>query len=88
MKKRREIVTSLLKPLPIEYKEPDGAFYIFFKLKGGISGEEFVEQMLKKHRVALTPGSGFGNYPQFIRLSFCRPEEELREGVARMREIL
>ena len=88
MKKRRELVTSLLKPLPIEYKEPDGAFYIFFKLKGGISGEEFVEQMLKKHRVALTPGSGFGNYPQFIRLSFCRPEEELREGVARMREML
>ena len=88
MKKRCELVTSLLKPLPIEFKEPDGAFYIFFKLKGEMYGEEFVEQMLKKHLVALTPGSGFGKYPQFVRLSFCRPEEELREGIARMRELL
>ena len=88
MKKRCELVTSLLKPLSIEFKEPDGAFYIFFKLKNGMSGEEFVEHMFKKHLVALTPGSGFGNYSQFVRLSFCRPEEELREGVARMRGML
>lgn len=88
MKKRCELITSLLKSLPIEFKEPDGAFYIFFKLNSRMAGEEFVEQMLKKHRVALTPGLGFGNYPQFVRLSFCRPEEELREGVARMREML
>lgn len=88
MKRRRDLATSLLKPLPIEFTEPEGAFYIFFKLNGGLRGEEFVEQMLKKHQVALTPGSGFGNYPQFVRLSFCGPEEELREGVARMREML
>jgi len=88
MKKRRDLIISLLKPLPIEFREPEGAFYIFFKLRGEMRGEEFVEQMLEKQRVALTPGSSFGNYPQFVRLSFCRPEEELREGVARMREML
>ena len=87
MKRRRDLATSLLKPLPIEFTEPDGAFYIFFKLNCGLCGEEFVEQMLEKHQVALTPGSGFGNYPQFVRLSFCGREEELREGVARMREM-
>ncbi|MEM1994135.1 MAG: aminotransferase class I/II-fold pyridoxal phosphate-dependent enzyme [Nitrososphaerales archaeon] len=88
MKRRLETVLTLLKPLPITFKEPDGAFYIFFKLKDPISGEEFVEQLLKKHHVALTPGSSFGRYQSFVRFSFCRPEEELREGVARMREFL
>ncbi|MFN3622216.1 MAG: pyridoxal phosphate-dependent aminotransferase, partial [Nitrososphaerales archaeon] len=88
MRKRLETALTLLKPLPITFKEPDGAFYIFFKLKNQISGEEFVEQLLKKQLVALTPGSGFGRYPSFVRFSFCRPEEELREGVARMREFL
>ena len=87
MKKKRDLITSLLKPLPLEFREPEGAFYLFFKLNNGMRGEEFVEEMLKRH-VALTPGSSFGNYPQFVRLSFCRPEEELREGVARMRELL
>jgi len=87
MVKKRDLITSLLKPLPLEFREPEGAFYVFFKLNNGMRGEEFVEEMLKRH-VALTPGSSFGNYPQFVRLSFCRPEEELLEGVARMREIL
>ena len=88
MRRRRDLVTSLLKPLPIEFIEPDGAFYVFFKINGEIRGEEFVEKMLKRQQVALTPGSSFGNYPQFVRLSFCRPEEELREGISRMRGML
>jgi len=88
MKKRCEFITSMLKSLPVEFKEPDGAFYIFFKLNSEVNADAFVEQLLRKHLVALTPGSGFGNYPQFVRLSFCRPEQELREGVARMRELL
>jgi aspartate aminotransferase len=88
MRRRRELIASLLKPLPLEFREPDGAFYVFFKLKGGMGGEEFVELMLRRHQVALAPGSGFGDYPHFVRLSFCRPEEELREAVARMRELL
>jgi len=88
MKERCRLITSLLKSLPVEFKEPDGAFYVFFKLSRGENAQEFVEQLLREKLVALTPGSGFGDYPQFVRLSFCRPEEELREGVARMRELL
>lgn len=69
---------------------PKGAFYIFANITGtGLSSEEFCERLLDEKRVVTVPGSGFGPKGEgFIRLSYATSEEEIREGLDRIKEFV
>ena len=46
-------------------------------------------ELLQQHYVATTPGSAFGPAGEgSIRLAYCRPEEEIQEGIKRIGEYL
>ncbi len=49
------------------------------------SSLELAERLLEEAGLACVPGEGFGR-PGFLRLSFARPEEELREGLRRLQD--
>jgi aspartate/methionine/tyrosine aminotransferase len=54
--------------------------YVFPKIPN-MDDMTLVERMLERG-VAVAPGSGFGeSYKQFIRISACRPTEELGKGL-------
>ena len=71
---------------------PQGGFYAFPNLGRYLGREipttlELGRRLLEDKHVAVVPGEGFGA-PGYVRISFARPLEELREGVRRIAEFL
>jgi len=67
--------------------EPRGAFYAFPSIKEtGLSSEEFAKRILWEGKVAVVPGSAFGETGEgFVRLSYATSMENLEEAVRRMK---
>lgn len=94
MKGRLKFLSARLKEMSLRFVEPDGAMYAYPQLPSG-GGEmiiqddmDLVEKLLEKG-VAIAPGSGFGDsYKKFVRISACRPEKEMEEGLAVMAAVL
>ena len=65
----------------LDFVMPDGAMYLFARVnKEGFDGVKFANHLLEKG-VAVAPGQGFGEYKNFIRISACRDEKTLKEGM-------
>jgi aspartate aminotransferase len=71
----------------LEYYRPDGAMYLFPRIKSGETGERFAERLLGKG-VSVTPGSAFGDYEDFFRISLGQPDETILQGISRIGELL
>jgi aspartate/methionine/tyrosine aminotransferase len=67
--------------------EPGGAFYVFPRIEvPGLSAKEVADSLLAEEGVAVLAGTAFGAQGEgFLRLSFANSQDELREGVARIR---
>ncbi|WP_421778030.1 pyridoxal phosphate-dependent aminotransferase [Gardnerella sp. KA00747] len=86
-KKRRLVMEGLADCDALQMVEPQGAFYAFVDVRPtGLSSQEFSRKLLEEAKVAVVPGEAFGAEGSgFVRLSYAGKEEDLREGVARMR---
>lgn len=69
----------------VKFVEPEGAFYLFFKVRG--DDVKFCERLLEEKKVALVPGSAFLK-PGFVRLSFATSIERLTEALDRIEDFL
>lgn len=87
---RRSWLVPALGRIPgIECDPPDGAFYTFPSVRG-LFGREGIKNsldvaryLLDEARVAVVPGSAFGD-DDYVRISYATSMEQLREGVARI----
>jgi aspartate aminotransferase len=88
--RRRGIVMDLLSEIPgIECNAPKGAFYVFPKYNRDIKSAKLAEILLQQGHVAVTPGTAFGPGGEgFIRISYAASEENIREGMARIKKTL
>lgn len=84
-KRRRDFVVERAKQLGLEFAEPKGAFYLFFKVDG--DDEEFCRKLLEEKMVATVPGSAF-DMPGFVRISFATSLENLDEAFRRLEAFL
>ena len=58
---RRRLILDGLRNVGLDCFEPQGAFYIFPSIaKTGLTSEEFSEELLKEEKVAVVPGTAFG----------------------------
>jgi aspartate aminotransferase len=81
MKKRLSLISNRLKKMPVSFVEPDGAMYVFARVDlDGFNADQFVEKTLDEG-LALTPGSSFGNYNNFLRISAGQSEDVIEEGL-------
>jgi aspartate aminotransferase len=81
MKERLSMICSRLKKMPVSFLEPDGAMYVFPRIDlDQFNADQFSEKMLEEG-LAVTPGSGFGNYPNFLRISAGQPVDVLEKGL-------
>ena len=66
--------------------EPFGAFYIFPNIKEfGMSSEAFATRFLEEEKVAVVPGSAFGECGEgFLRVSYAYSLEDLKEAIGRL----
>ena len=88
MKNRLELVIKKAKTMQLDFVEPDGAMYIFAKVrKDNFDTIAFTNKLLDLG-VAIAPGEAFGNYQNFVRISVCQPEDLLNKGMQIIDETL
>ena len=85
---RRKIIVRGFNDLGHTCREPKGAFYAFPSIKStGMTSEEFCEKLLYSKKVALVPGSAFGESGEgFVRASYCYSVEHIKEALRRVGE--
>ncbi|MBO7736830.1 MAG: aminotransferase class I/II-fold pyridoxal phosphate-dependent enzyme, partial [Clostridia bacterium] len=84
--RRRRFVVKSFNDMGLTCFEPKGAFYVFPSVEStGLSGEEFAERLLMSKRVAVVPGSAFGECGKnHIRCSYATSMAQLTEAMARI----
>lgn len=87
---RRKIMLSGLKRIGLACFEPRGAFYCFPSIESsGLSSEDFAEKLLKEEKVAVVPGTAFGNCGEgFIRCCYAAGINNIEEALERMERFL
>ena len=78
---RLESILKKARTMEFDFVEPDGAMYLFVKIKQeNFDSVDFTNKLLDIG-VAIAPGEGFGNYQGFVRISACQPEDTLNQGM-------
>ena len=83
---RRRFVLHMLSEMGIPCFEPLGAFYLFPCIKEfGLSSEEFANRLLEEEKVAIVPGTAFGESGEgFLRISYAYSIDNLRKALNRL----
>lgn len=83
---RRRFLIHAFAEMGIECFEPLGAFYTFPNIKRfGMTAEEFATRLLKEEKVAVVPGTAFGDCGEgFVRISYAYSLKNLKEALGRI----
>ena len=83
---RRRYLVNAFKEMGLECFEPYGAFYIFPCIKEfGMTSEEFAERFLKEEKVAVVPGTAFGDSGEgVLRISYAYSLQNLKAALERL----
>ncbi|MEG1477917.1 MAG: aminotransferase class I/II-fold pyridoxal phosphate-dependent enzyme, partial [Clostridiales bacterium] len=83
---RRRYIVERAKEIGLDMVTPNGAFYVFPSIeKFNMSSEEFANGLLKEHKVAVVPGTAFGNSGEgFIRASYATSLKQIVEAFNRI----
>lgn len=88
-KDRRDAVVAAMNEIGIEVDAPKAAFYIWFKVPGGLSSADFCMKLLNECAVVVTPGNGFGvDGEGYARISLTVEKDRLLQGIERIKTIL
>jgi aspartate aminotransferase len=88
LRRRRDAALSLLRAANVTVIEPGGAFYLYIRIGDATPdepepGTSFARRLLEACDVAVVPGAAFRT-PEWIRVSYAAPAEQLLEGVRRI----
>ncbi len=83
---RRRLIVAGLKQMGLATFEPQGAFYAFPSIRStGLDDVEFAEQLLLREKVAVIPGSAFGECGRgHVRICYASPQPVLEEALERI----
>lgn len=89
-RRRRNFVVQSLNNIGLDCHIPGGAFYVFPSIKKtGLTSEQFAEQLLLAEKVAVVPGSAFGESGEgYIRCSYATSMEQLQEALKRIERFM
>ena len=89
-KRRRLVIVDGLNSIGLPCFEPKGAFYAFPSIKGtGMNSEEFAEKLLLEEKVAVVPGSAFGQCGEgYIRCCYATSLTDIEEALTRMKRFV
>ena len=84
---RRRFVVHTLREMGLPCFEPLGAFYVFPCIREfGMTSDEFATRLLQEEKVAIVPGTAFGDSGEgFLRISYASSLENLKEALGRLR---
>ncbi|MCR5728287.1 MAG: aminotransferase class I/II-fold pyridoxal phosphate-dependent enzyme [Lachnospiraceae bacterium] len=83
---RRRYLIHELRRMGLPTFEARGAFYVFPCIKGtGMTSEEFATKLLKEEKVAVVPGTAFGDSGEgYLRISYAYSIEKIKEALERI----
>ncbi|MGX7125235.1 aminotransferase class I/II-fold pyridoxal phosphate-dependent enzyme [Enterococcus viikkiensis] len=83
---RRNYLHHALEKMGLPCYQAKGAFYLFPQISQfGLSSEEFAMKLLEEEKLAVIPGSAFGQSGEgFLRLSYAYSIYELKEAIQRL----
>ena len=84
---RRKIIVDGFNKMGLTCFDPKGAFYIFPSVKcTGMTSQEFCEKLLESQKVAVVPGTAFGECGEgFVRVSYAYSIQEINVAMDRIR---
>ena len=87
---RRRYLLHAFEEMNISCFEPQGAFYTFPNIKRfGMSSDEFATRLLKEEKVAMVPGTAFGDCGEgFLRISYAYSLESLKKALGRIKRFV
>lgn len=88
--RRRRYLVSGLRSIGIECFEPEGAFYVWPNIsKFGMTSEEFCEKLLNEAKVAIVPGTAFGECGEgYARISYAYSVEHIAKALDRLEKFV
>lgn len=83
---RRRFMLTKLRGMGLKVFEPFGAFYIFPNISEfGMTSDEFATRFLREQKVAVVPGTAFGNCGEgFLRMSYASSMDNLKTAMERL----
>lgn len=87
---RRRFLMNAFKEMGLECFEPYGAFYVFPCIKEfGMTSDEFATRLLKEEKVAVVPGTAFGDCGEgFLRISYAYSIDNLKVALSRINNFI
>ena len=87
---RRRYLMHAFREMGLECFEPFGAFYAFPCIKEfGMTSDEFAMRFLKEEKVAIVPGTAFGDCGEgFLRISYASSMENLKIAMGRLADFI
>lgn len=88
--RRRNFVVNRLNEIGLPCHTPKGAFYAFPSIAPtGLKSKDFSLQLLRSKRVAVVPGSSFGDSGEgYVRCCFATGMDKLKEAMNRMAQFV
>lgn len=87
---RRRFLMDAFRKMRLECFEPYGAFYVFPCIKEfGMTSEEFATRFLQEEKVAVVPGTAFGDCGEgFLRISYAYSLDNLKLAIGRLEKFV
>ncbi len=87
---RRRYLMHAFEQMGLSCFEPFGAFYVFPCIREfGMTSEEFAEKLLAEEKVAVVPGTAFGECGEgFIRISYAYSLDNLKTALERVQRFI
>lgn len=88
--KRRRYLVHALHEMGMDCFEPFGAFYVFPCIKKfGMTSDEFATRLLREQKVAVVPGTAFGDCGEgYLRISYAYSIENLKIALERIEKFI
>jgi len=88
--RRRLVIVQGLNDIGLSCFEPRGAFYAFPSIKStGMTSEEFAERLLIEEKVAVVPGTAFGECGEgYVRCCYATSLADIEEALSRMKRFV
>ncbi len=87
---RRRFLMNAFREMGLECFEPYGAFYVFPCIREfGMTSDEFATRLLEEEKVAVVPGTAFGDCGEgYLRISYAYSLENLKTAIGRLESFI
>jgi aminotransferase len=89
-RRRRNFIVGAFKEMGVECHRPLGAFYAFPSVaRFGLPSKDFALQLLKEEKVAVVPGTAFGECGEgFVRCAYATNMDNIKEAMLRIKRFI